>query len=1051
RKISFKALSKVRAKQFQANPELQQGYKNGAIAKSKSHTRRAIDAQDSREGGRDLWLFTPDWKSWPSASGKQHGRQGNLWTCRRVSLRAEFRNQCKGRPGSAGKCPGAQWRLWQRLQGSPANRDKLLQIWNLHQSAADSLFVSGAPQASESRLATAGSGKTRHLPGVKTEAGSKKNEARLHGEKVLVAHVDGTCIPGVYSPPDCEEETAGLLLDSWTANQVHRSHGWVALGDFNAPPPMGAASDSPCGSFFRSWGGYAVTDGKPTRWEGTEAIDWFIAGANSALQWEGQCRHTALSDHVPVCASLVRQTPSTQAGRLKPGPKWVRPASLPQKDWESLLQKEWTALASVSGPLSDLAAALRKNSSDVQACWDLFMSALYSTFHNATRAASVSSADPVVKRECHDLLHQTGMRAEWKGKPAKHQTVSVADLSRGPPGTQEANRRLNRRLARLYELRNLTAKAVQRDEQELTPAMVALCAKLWRNRPLPDRVTQLAGLCRQEISDTKSSRESLEKSQKQKNCTEWRNQLKDPSLQGLSRWLRGKDQDPAGVVVFDDQGDALDSQEVTDKINRHWRQVWMEQRQAESPTPEAIATTLVQDFGKPVVTSWSEWSEQDLRTALAKASRSAGTDSWSAAEIRCLPPEAVHTWFLLTQQWLRCGTLPLQLRQVRMVNLVKAHKVRANRRLSVADCRPISVMSVFWRVFASAWSRKARAWMDSNLPAEVGSRAGAAGAEGLASELQDALVCDGGFLASLCYDRMQGDAATAALEQLGWPGELCRLMREAWVHDRFVSWDQHTSSDVLKASAVPQGCPLAPVTLLIWMTSGFRWTEAQLTHTGASLTRIYMDDRSWWASRWSGVEERINSWTSWSRRVGLKESTSKTQITAKGRISRTLLALNADPAWIREDAKILGCTTVTSGRRRDSETETDRLARAARRASLLRCTGLPCYQMQKAFQYFCELHCWFRPDRQASDKAGDGWPLPGLFEGYGSSASGLQSAPPQSLVRWGLALGRQGCFGALRTAVPSAPPRHCDALALQGSVLGRPPSSVAQGAGLARV
>ena len=129
-------------------------------------------------------LFTPDWKTWPSASGKQHGRQGNLWTCRsclRVAMRSEFHNQCKGRPGSVGKCPGAQWRLWQRLQNSHVNRDKLLQIWNLRQSTADSLFVSGASQASESRLVSAGRGKTRHLPGVKTEAGSKKNEASNPG------------------------------------------------------------------------------------------------------------------------------------------------------------------------------------------------------------------------------------------------------------------------------------------------------------------------------------------------------------------------------------------------------------------------------------------------------------------------------------------------------------------------------------------------------------------------------------------------------------------------------------------------------------------------------------------------------------------------------------------------------------------------------------------------------------------------------------------------------------------------------------------------------
>ena len=110
-----------------------------------------------------------------------------------------------------------------------------------------------------------------------------------------------------------EEETAGLLHDAWTANQVHRTHGWVALGDFNGPPPTDDDSDSACGHLFGSWGGYAVTDGKPTRWEGSQAIDWFIAGANTALQWEGQIRYTALSDHIPIRASLVGQSLTTKA------------------------------------------------------------------------------------------------------------------------------------------------------------------------------------------------------------------------------------------------------------------------------------------------------------------------------------------------------------------------------------------------------------------------------------------------------------------------------------------------------------------------------------------------------------------------------------------------------------------------------------------------------------------------------------------------------------------------------------------------------------------
>ncbi|CAE7197741.1 unnamed protein product, partial [Symbiodinium microadriaticum] len=338
----------------------------------------------------------------------------------------------------------------------------------------------------------------------------------------------------------------------------------------------------------------------------SQAIDWFIAGANTALQWEWQIRHTALSDHIPIRASLVRSNESVMIFCIK------------------------------------------------QVC-----------------------------------------------------------VKRG---------RANRLNTRLYEFRNLTAKAVQRDEQELTPAM-------------------LSALCREEIGVTKGSRESLEKSQKQKTCTEWRNRLKDPSLQGLSRWLRGKDQDPAGVVVFDDLGDALDSHEVTDKINRHWRRVWAEQRQVESPTPDAIAATLVQDFGSPVAASWSEWSEQDLRVALAEASGSAGTDSpllapWGGAHLVPSDTTMASMWHLAPST--SYGEFS--------ENSQNSCQSPAFCRGLPADKRDVGVLtSVRQRL-----SHKAREWLDSNLPTEIGSRAGAAaGAEDLASELQDALVCNGGFLASL--------------------------------------------------------------------------------------------------------------------------------------------------------------------------------------------------------------------------------------------------------------------------------------------------------------
>ena len=63
-----------------------------------------------------------------------------------------------------------------------------------------------------------------------------------------------------------------------------------------------------------------------------------------------------------------------------------------------------------------------------------------------------------------------------------------------------------------------------------------------------------------------------------------------------------------------------------------------------------------------------------------------------------------------------------------MVNLVKPHKLQANRQL--ADCGQMSVLSIFWRVFSSAWCSNTKDWLE-----EIGARAGAGSAEDLAPEL----------------------------------------------------------------------------------------------------------------------------------------------------------------------------------------------------------------------------------------------------------------------------------------------------------------------------
>lgn len=60
------------------------------------------------------------------------------------------------------------------------------------------------------------------------------------------------------------------------------------------------------------------------------------------------------------------------------------------------------------------------------------------------------------------------------------------------------------------------------------------------------------------------------------------------------------------------------------------------------------------------------------------------------------------------------------------------------------------------------------------------------------------------------------------LERIGWPSALVSQMRQVWSTSRFIEYDGHVHSEILKSNGVPQGCPLAPLTLACWMTAGHR-------------------------------------------------------------------------------------------------------------------------------------------------------------------------------------------------------------------------------------
>ena len=81
-----------------------------------------------------------------------------------------------------------------------------------------------------------------------------------------------------------------------------------------------------------------------------------------------------------------------------------------------------------------------------------------------------------------------------------------------------------------------------------------------------------------------------------------------------------------------------------------------------------------------------------------------------------------------------------------------------------------------------------------------------------------------------------------------------------------------------------------------------------------------MDDRSFLCPTLAAADAQVAYWNHWSQSVGLRENQQKIQATAKGRTQRAALA-QAHPDWFKEEVHILGCSTTSTGRRKNTQQE----------------------------------------------------------------------------------------------------------------------------------
>lgn len=150
----------------------------------------------------------------------------------------------------------------------------------------------------------------------------------------------------------------------------------------------------------------------------------------------------------------------------------------------------------------------------------------------------------------------------------------------------------------------------------------------------------------------------------------------------------------------------------------------------------------------------------------------------------------------MTLRWYESKTIPEVLCKGRMVCLPKPRKARQDHSINAADLRPIAILSVWWRAWASSrcLSQQAQTWA-ANLPSSLCGIRKHWGSEEATLVLQEALVRTQGHLVTLdcsaCYDKMCAEASAQFLQGIGFPRQLAARLEQAWCAQRGLQYGDH--------------------------------------------------------------------------------------------------------------------------------------------------------------------------------------------------------------------------------------------------------------------
>ncbi|CAJ1446551.1 unnamed protein product [Effrenium voratum] len=537
------------------------------------------------------------------------------------------------------------------------------------------------------------------------------------------------------------------------------------------------------------------------------------------------------------------------------------------------------------------------------------------------------------------------------------------------------HRKMPRQIARLYDLAQCAGKVAE------GTASSQMVLNLQALRQRCGNLT--AGQARAEARTLQNLLHAEEEREKSRRLRDWRTKVSTDTA-ALSRWLKAK-ADPAAESLLDETGrHAETAAQAADSIARYWQAFWRDldiQRPAFHVRNAAVMEGVEvpqQEAVLPLPTG------EELGARARKATGAGGADGWHSSELRHLPDGAFELFADLIRGWANEGRVPLQMQQSRMVCIPKPGRRVDNSSVGVGDVRPITITSCWWRLFAGTFynSVQFKQWRRENLSEEIGAITGEdcyltlAGIMHEFAERKHLLAMD----FTKAFDTLDVEVSLQILRRMRWSPGIMALLGSAWGNQqRFVQWKNHCREEPLQGLGQPQGDPMGPLIMTLWVQAGLRvvrrrMAQAQAVPAQLPYTKVYVDDRTAVSASPAQLVDTWQRWQAWSAEAGLVENNLKTWVTGVTAKQRDRLRQVFPPDRVVRVVQTLGACTYGTPRALTPE-ELKRGQRARTTLALLSCVGMGLRQFLAAAKVFAMTKANFGSPSATLDAwlVGRGW------------------------------------------------------------------------------